>query len=538
MKETPAMSNTDEFISYQVNIQRGKEERIKKVFAYTAGEQVELLYRQISSLSFIVIILVFGIPLWWQTTSTYRVPFQVFPTDQQINLPIHITIASSHSSMKAHIDRTTTQLLNKLSDLPEIERLHMLFRISHENMDNWKDNPNAKKEDNGLFGIHIAVLDATAWSHPGYTTFLSDQWTYVLYCGDEEKLAQRMLSVIVDIFLDTTHLSTVVRRDLKQRMKPREVAALSSSQRKRLIWDSAALSSRYIVQLIFVHTGHNESNENYSAESVVLNARRFARKLGKVSDLSISSEHLWDFDLTPWLKKDVQKRDTISVNDIPEIVSTIEQETSTVEASAPVMKLAILDAAYPIILLDQMDKDSSGVVVASWGALFSYDGKKPSNVDQSVIAAMRVMFGLDTQFPVTTYRSPLPVAEWEISRIKLRSFIDCSINGISSVTAIDNLMSEIDNIVISDEVALKTNLAVKLISQAISTVEKTGRIEVHLAVKGRALAESALNDKSLLALMYFPSDQKFAIYLPLFLPTLLPLLGSLLTSYKYWIDKE
>lgn len=92
------------------------------------------------------------------------------------------------------------------------------------------------------------------------------------------------------------------------------------------------------------------------------------------------------------------------------------------------------------------------MVVASWGALLSYSGNKHLAVNQSVIAALRVLFGLDTDLPVSYNRLPLPVAKWEIRRIKLRSFIDCLINGISSVAAIHKLISQIDNIVINEEV--------------------------------------------------------------------------------------
>ena len=80
--------------------------------------------------------------------------------------------------------------------------------------------------------------------------------------------------------------------------------------------------------------------------------------------------------------------------------------------------------------------------------------------------------------------------------------------------------------------------AVNLVKRALETAEKTGRIEVGLAVEGRALADQAASDQSLLSLLYFPNDQKFAVYLPLFLPTLLPILGSIVAFYKYWKGKE
>ncbi|CAM9245388.1 unnamed protein product, partial [Lampetra fluviatilis] len=42
-----------------------------------------------------------------------------------------------------------------------------------------------------------------------------------------------------------------------------------------------------------------------------------------------------------------------------------------------------------------------------------------------------------------------------------------------------------------------------------------------------AASESAFFHPSLLALLYFPDDQKFAIYIPLFLPVAIPVLLSL-----------
>ncbi|VIO86798.1 Uncharacterized protein BM_BM5798 [Brugia malayi] len=435
--------------------QERKEERIRKLLMLTAEERAELPFRRISALTFIVIMLIFGLPLWWQTTSTYRVPFRTFPPNQQITLPVYISIASSYSSMKSHVDRAIGLLLNELSKLPKIDQLRFIFRLNHEDMDalGFVSTINTEKSD--LFGVHIAIINETVWPYSGYTTYFDDQWSFILNHQDESKVAQRMFAAITDVLLDTGHLSAIVKRDLRQRILSSEVVTLSSSQQKRLIWDSVALSARYIVQVIFLHAGYNESNEYYSAENIILHARRFATKLAEVSDLVISSEHLWDFDLTAWLKKNMQERNSIRMDDISQIVTAIEQETSTVESSVPVMKLVVLDAPHPITLLDYMGDESNGVIVASWGALLSYGGEKRLALNQSVVAAMRVLFGLDTDLPVSFDRLSLPVAKWEIKRIKLRSFIDCSISGISSIAAIHKLISQIDNIVINEEICYK-----------------------------------------------------------------------------------
>ena len=51
--------------------------------------------------------------------------------------------------------------------------------------------------------------------------------------------------------------------------------------------------------------------------------------------------------------------------------------------------------------------------------------------------------------------------------------------------------------------------------------------------EGRRLADEAVSHKSLLALLYFPQDQKFAVYMPIMLPVLLPLIGSIWKIFKW-----
>ena len=46
-----------------------------------------------------------------------------------------------------------------------------------------------------------------------------------------------------------------------------------------------------------------------------------------------------------------------------------------------------------------------------------------------------------------------------------------------------------------------------------------------LARKSFRMSEGAFFDPSLLELLYFPEDQKFAIYIPFFLPLALPILS-------------
>lgn len=86
--------------------------------------------------------------------------------------------------------------------------------------------------------------------------------------------------------------------------------------------------------------------------------------------------------------------------------------------------------------------------------------------------------------------------------------------------------------------------------RAVAAVQKaaeelsSGHLASAFAASREAVtsSERAFFDPSLLHLLYFPDDQKFAIYIPLFLPMAVPILLSLfkifLETRKSWKKPE
>ena len=83
------------------------------------------------------------------------------------------------------------------------------------------------------------------------------------------------------------------------------------------------------------------------------------------------------------------------------------------------------------------------------------------------------------------------------------------------------------------------HLAVKLNHEALTNLAE-GRLGEAFASSSQAytLSEKAFFDPSLLALLYFPEDQKYAVYFPLFLPVSLPLLSSVYYMSKFYWNKS
>ena len=95
-------------------------------------------------------------------------------------------------------------------------------------------------------------------------------------------------------------------------------------------------------------------------------------------------------------------------------------------------------------------------------------------------------------------------------------------------------MSQIPNIVISDEIGSWVETSLKRIESSekwLSLGDLARSYED--SVEALVLAENAFFDKSLLELLYFPDDQKYAIYIPYFLPVGFPVLLSLKSLIKF-----
>jgi len=102
--------------------------------------------------------------------------------------------------------------------------------------------------------------------------------------------------------------------------------------------------------------------------------------------------------------------------------------------------------------------------------------------------------------------------------------------GRKTLLTLSELLLSIPNIVINNEIAQKIQKSMQHLQLCASTEDE--RDAHYHCQQGRLLADQVFFDPSLLKLLYFPDDQKFAIYVPLFLPVGIPLAWSLFNDFK------
>jgi phosphatidylinositol glycan class S len=103
-----------------------------------------------------------------------------------------------------------------------------------------------------------------------------------------------------------------------------------------------------------------------------------------------------------------------------------------------------------------------------------------------------------------------------------------------TMQGLSHLLTQISNIVINEEISKEVYLAVSDYQDSIKLAAEATKLEAafHSSKKSFLSAEKAFYDDTLLALLYFPEDQKYAIYIPLFLPITISFMGSFLPFMK------
>ncbi|XP_075912750.1 GPI-anchor transamidase component PIGS [Petromyzon marinus] len=171
------------------------------------------------------------------------------------------------------------------------------------------------------------------------------------------------------------------------------------------------------------------------------------------------------------------------------------------------------------------------VFITQLRALLGVRGTAPTAVTSAPVTSAPVTSAPTavTSAPVTSAPvTPAPLAGWELDELAWRRCAELLAGATGGLASLAQLLGEIHNIVIALPVAHQVEVAVRSSWASLADLRE-GRLEAALGHAGCACraSEAAFYDPSLLALLYFPDDQKFAIYIPLFLPVAIPVLLAL-----------
>ncbi|XP_044750731.1 GPI transamidase component PIG-S [Coccinella septempunctata] len=273
----------------------------------------------------------------------------------------------------------------------------------------------------------------------------------------------------------------------------------------------------------------------------------FLKNISSVAQFTVKSQWLYLIDLGVAPKK-VENGYLISEKQLPHIITPLEKNLWSHISPRPCLNLVLYIppcSSSPLHIYKKIGKEnikssSNAMLSPSWGGIYIVNpsieecrnGKfqpKLDNIVSTFMTQLKMMFDIKDSRNYEDLR--------RLYKRKASNMIESSKRTLKSLA---QLLSEINSIVISDEVAEKIEISLESVENAELYLKAE---EIDQALKFAKIAfnhsEKAFGDPSLLALLYFPDDQKYAVYIPLFLPIMIPVLMSLLSvKKKLWNSKK
>lgn len=106
-------------------------------------------------------------------------------------------------------------------------------------------------------------------------------------------------------------------------------------------------------------------------------------------------------------------------------------------------------------------------------------------------------------------------------------------NAAATLSSLAQLVTEIPNMVVLDHINTQVRESLAALQQGCAALGQ-GQFDAALthSIDAIELSEKAFFDPTMVSMLYFPDEHKYAIYMPLFVPISVPLVMSLVKELK------
>lgn len=268
------------------------------------------------------------------------------------------------------------------------------------------------------------------------------------------------------------------------------------------------LSLEYDVLVTVVNPRPDELKVNLNTEEIDTALQPFLKSVSSVANFTVKSQWLYLVELGVQPKK-FEDHYALFEEQLPHIVTPLEKKLWSHLSPRPCINLVIYvsQCSFPLRLYDSARRPvpSNSFINPGWGGITVLNPNEEACSKQMYTPNVSQIIPVFT----TQLRKLFDIENTNVLSFKKRQaekMIDSSKRTLKSLA---QLLIEISSIVISDDVADRIKIAIKATEDA-ETLLKQGDLDEGLNKAKIAFwnSESAFSDPSLLALLYFPDDQK------------------------------
>ncbi|KAG0739931.1 hypothetical protein G6F17_006843 [Rhizopus arrhizus] len=297
--------------------------------------------------------------------------------------------------------------------------------------------------------------------------------------------------------------------------------------------------------------------------------RPFLKEVSVVSNLTINSQiqNYAPLSLKPKYKERVGKPNYyyFEPQHLPHFVNSAEWNLASTVTSSPTINFILYSPSQqesPLRIHDTKDQPllTNSFLIPRWGGIVIKNPPKSASMEykltksdlqpimKTFLSQLRTLIGVkdleitrkSTPHLVTfepAKKSGITALEKD-NLIRSRTFENVA-NTISTLKSLGQLVDEIPNMVVQDHINSKVRASLNCLTAVRQSLSEEDYLKaLRDSIDAIELAEKAFFDPTMVSMLYFPDEHKYAIYMPLFVPTSVPLLAALVKEIKKLKQKK
>ncbi|CAG8467974.1 2534_t:CDS:2 [Funneliformis mosseae] len=540
-------------------------------------ENIDKIRRLIIASFYIVILL--GLPLWWKTTEVYRAQLPFAEIEEwshweafDLEFPTHFTIyVANVESDNINFANLSSILENSIISRYSDAKVHNIkksirFPVKVESLywDNWTDYL-----QEGNFGTLNSVSE-------------SGRYVFYIMPNTKSNLKAKVLvgnqrqAIIKINHWDTNVIEKTISDLIISLLTPEQISIkkfiMEPSPDSKVEVDSMRTmkySPQYQVTFSLMNGDPSNLLVNWDIEKAVNKyLQPFVDKISVISNLIVDSQiqHYARLTFEPHHKTDEQFF-SLTPELLPHFVNAAEWNLASAVSSYPTLNFILYVPSKeqsPLYIQDSKGNimESNAFLIPRWGGViinnpdrsnsshdFSFEELK--SVMSIFLMQLRGLLGvqdvwidakhaLDETISIEFVAPPnTAVTMWEFDSLVRRRIAENIVTTISTLKSLSQLVTEIPNMVVLDHIQTEVLLALDNLSKSCASLHnKQYGLALYHSKKAIELAESAFFDPTMVSMLYFPDEHKYAIYMPLFVPISVPLIVALFREIRSFRERR
>ncbi|KAI8328083.1 phosphatidylinositol-glycan biosynthesis class S protein [Choanephora cucurbitarum] len=499
-------------------------------------------------------VVLIGIPFWWKTTEVYRA-----------NLPFDQIDVRYHKQACDFIMPIQLTIFSPLKDTQQIAieiNQHYSRAQQTKYADNFPVNIQVEQWDQKSMESHDEAPIGT------YYIYLSHAEHTSLYVGSGRSSQLGLKDMSTESIARTLSL-LIPPIYSSQQESLGNIACHIENKNKNDAASMRAFKYSPLYGITFSLLNNNPEHMQMDwdiRDAIQSHLASFVEQVAIVSNFTIASQiqNYAPLSLKPKYKTREGKPNYhyFEPHHLPHFVNSAEWNLASTIASYPNINFILYVPSAqesPLRIHDSKDQPllTSAFLIPRWGGIviknpprnaseeYRFTKKDLQPIIKIFISQLRSLIGVQEieshfpeqlikQFQITfapAHHTGITILEKD-QLVQSRT-LENAVNAISTLKSLAQLVQEIPNMVVEDHISDKVHQSLDALERVqLALKSKNYQDALQSSIEAIQLAEKAFFDPTMVSMLYFPDEHKYAIYMPLFVPISVPLLMALLKELK------